>query len=491
MADDDEDHSEHDRCEEAARRVQPREGDHERGEREQRSGGGREALRRSHRARSFTGSAGLVARKIQDVRSAARDLPRRPVDVRRACEHAVVTSEHLWRPGTVRDATGGIVALALATFVAITTELVPIGLLPQMSDDLAVTESIAGLLVTVYALMVAVLAVPLVLVTRRLPRKGLLLGTLVAYTLSNVLVAVAPSFGVVAGARALGGIAHAIFFSVAIGYASRLVSHQFTGRALALVTAGASAGFVLGVPLSTALGAAVGWRAAFAVLGGACALAVVLVTLVLPAVDGGGAPAADEARSTNRARLAVVATTNSLTYLGQYTVYTYVAVLLLAAGLHEVAVGPVLLGLGALGLVGTAYAVTALDKHPRRSTILVLFSVALGLLALGVVFPSLAGVLVAAAVWSAGFGAVASVFQTAAIRTRGASPDVIGALVNSTANVGIGGGAALGALVLAGPGLEWLPYLGAGIVGAGLVVVLVSRRAFPELSPPDPDGGLA
>ena len=102
------------------------------------------------------------------------------------------------------------------------------GLLPQMSDDLAVTESVAGLLVTVYAVMVAALSVPLVLATRRLPRKGLLLGTLVAYTLSNALVAVAPSFGVVAGARALGGIAHAIFFSVAIGYASRLVSPQFT-----------------------------------------------------------------------------------------------------------------------------------------------------------------------------------------------------------------------------------------------------------------------
>ncbi|WP_028049536.1 MFS transporter [Cellulomonas sp. URHD0024] len=390
-----------------------------------------------------------------------------------------MTSDHLWQPGTVRDAAGGIVALALATFVAITTELVPVGLLPQMSDDLAVTESIAGLLLTVYAFMVATLAVPLVLVTRRLPRKGLLLGTLVAYTLSNALVAVAPSFGVVAGARALGGVAHAIFFSVAIGYASRLVTPQVTGRALALVTAGASAGFVLGVPLTTALGAAVGWRAAFAVLGGACAVAVVLVSLFLPAVAGGGAPVADEARTVNRTRLAVVSATNSLTYLGQYTVYTYVAVLLLAAGLQEVAVGPVLLGLGALGLIGTAYAVAALDKRPRRSTILVLLSVALGLLALGAVFPSLAGVLAAAAVWSAGFGAVASVFQTAAIRTRGASPDVIGALVNSTANIGIGGGAALGALVLAGPGLAWLPYLGAAIIAVGLVVVLVSRRAFP------------
>jgi predicted MFS family arabinose efflux permease len=82
-------------------------------------------------------------------------------------------------------------------------------------------------------------------------------------------------------------------------------------------------------------------------------------------------------------------------------------------------------------------------------------------------------------VWSIGFGAVAAVFQTAAIRTRGASPDVVGALVNSTANIGIGGGAALGALVLDGVGFTAVPYTGAALVVTALVVVLVARRAFP------------
>ena len=77
---------------------------------------------------------------------------------------------------------------------------------------------------------------------------------------------------------------------------------------------------------------------------------------------------------------------------------------------------------------------------------------------------------------------MASVFQTAAIRTRGASPDVIGALVNSTANIGIGGGAALGALVLVGPGLDALPFVGAALVVASLVVIVVARRAFPPLT---------
>jgi predicted MFS family arabinose efflux permease len=384
-----------------------------------------------------------------------------------------------WQPGDVREAAGGLFALALATFVAITTELVPVGLLPLISDDLSVSEGVAGLLVTAYAFMVAALAVPLTSATRRLPRKTVLLSTLGIYTLSNVIVALAPTFALVATARALGGASHAVFFSVSIGYASRLVRPHLAGRALALVTLGASAGFVLGVPLSTSLGTAVGWRTAFLVLAGACALAGVLTALLLPSVPGGGAPPADAARGARRTALAGVTTANALAYLGHYTVYTYVSVLLLAAGLATSALGPALLLIGALGLIGAWYAAARLDVRPRQTTVVTLVVVAGGILALGLAFPGTVGTLAAAAVWSIGFGAVAAVFQTAAIRTRGASPDVVGALVNATANIGIGGGAALGALVLDGAGAASVPYTGAVLVVAALAVVLVARRAFP------------
>jgi predicted MFS family arabinose efflux permease len=388
-------------------------------------------------------------------------------------------SASTWTPGTVRDAAGGLVALTLATFLAVTTEMLPVGLLPAIGDDMHVSDSIAGLLVTVYAFMVAVLAVPLTLSTARFSRKGLLVATLVAYTVGNAVVAVAPNFAVLAAGRAFGGIAHALFFSVSIGYASRLVTTAFTGRALALVTAGASAGFVLGVPVSTSLGTALGWRAAFGVLAGVCALAVVIVAVLLPPVPGGGSAHRGEGVGARRTRLAVVSTANAVVYLGQFTVYTFVSVLLLATGLPPAAVGPVLLGMGAVGLAGTWFAAATLDRRPRATVLILLSAVTLGLIGVGLAFPALAGVLAAAVLWGAGFGGVASVFQTAAIRTRGATPEVIGALINSTANIGIGAGAAVGAAVLAGPGLGWLPFAGAVLVLASLAVVLVARRSFP------------
>ena len=388
--------------------------------------------------------------------------------------------EQRWRPGGVREAAGGITALTVATFFAITTEMLPVGVLPSMGRDLGVSEWVAGLLVTVYAFMVAALAVPLTLWTRRMPRKGLLLATLAAYIASNIVVALAPGFAAVAAGRAIGGVAHALYFSLSIAYCSRLVRPEYVGRALALVTAGASAGFVLGVPLSTSIGTAVGWRIAFVVVAAGCASSLILTALLLPAVAVGPSRGnGDSQERARRGRLATVSVTNALVYLGQYSVYTFIAVILIASGLPAAGVGPVLLALGGLGLVGTWYATITLDRRPRASVLTVLAVMVAGLVGLGFFFPVLVGVLGACAIWGAGFGAVASSFQTAAIRTRGATPDLIGALVNTTANIGIGGGAALGGAVLATIGIQWLPYWGAALILAGVIIIATARRAFP------------
>ena len=148
----------------------------------------------------------------------------------------------------------GLLVLALAAFAAVTTEMLPVGLLPQISDEFGRSESTTGLLVSLYAVMVMVLAVPMTLATRRVPGRRLLLITVASYAVVNLVCALAPSFAVFAAARVLGGVTHAVFFSVCIGYASRLVPAHAAGRALALVSVGPSAAFILGSPIATALG---------------------------------------------------------------------------------------------------------------------------------------------------------------------------------------------------------------------------------------------
>jgi predicted MFS family arabinose efflux permease len=376
-------------------------------------------------------------------------------------------------------ARAGLIILSLSVFAAVTTEMAPVGLLPAIGHSFGVAESTAGLLVSLYAVIVAVLAVPLALATRRIPGKRLLLVAMSSYAVSNVISALAPSLAVLAVGRAVGGVTHALFFSVVIGYATRLVPPAQTGRALALASAGASAGFVLGVPLTTALGNAAGWRAAFAALAALMAVAGVLVAVMLPDVRS----QADERRGPAPGRLrqmAAVIGSNTLVFLGQYTLYTYVSVLLLRSGASSVTVGPILLVFGLFGLIGIWSAGPRLDRHLRGSALAILATLAAGIAGAGAAFPVLALVIVAGAVWNGAFGAVPSVYQTAAVRTQTTSPELAGAWINASSNTGIAAGAALGGVVLGSAGIREVTWLAAALVVLAIVMVLLARRAFPK-----------
>src|SRR3954451_16701538 len=228
----------------------------------------------------------------------------------------MVTSPEPATDDGLGSARTGLLVLAAAVFAAVTTELLPVGLPSQIGSAFDVSNGTAGLLVSAYAVMVAVLSVPLALATRRLPRKPLLLATIASYGVSNVVGALAPTFGVLAAGRVVGGITHALFFPVCIGYAARLVPPSQTGRAMALASVGVSGGLVLGVPLSTALGAAVGWRVAFGSLAVLVAVILVGAAAVLPPV---AAPRGDVVAHPGRhLDLVTVVAANGLTYFGTY-----------------------------------------------------------------------------------------------------------------------------------------------------------------------------
>jgi predicted MFS family arabinose efflux permease len=373
----------------------------------------------------------------------------------------------------------GLVSLALASCLAVTTEMLPVGLLPDIGTTFAVADSVTGLLVSLYAVMVAALAVPLTVVTSRFGRKPLLLTTLLGYALSNALVAAAPAFAVVAIGRMIGGITHALFFSLVIGYAPRLVSRADVGRALAVAASGATTGMVLGVPLSTSLGAAAGWRAAFTLLAALSVLAFVLVRRLLPSVNHD--PAQGSCVEGGRTALVAVSASNLLAFLGQFTVYTFVSVFLLSSGVSPIFVGPILLACGAGGLLALWWVGRNLDRSPRRSAVMLLAVVIAAVVALGSTWPTPVTVIVAIVVWNGAFGGMPSVYQACAVRTHALSPELAGAWVNATANAGIAGGAAIGAALLRSAGLSSLPWVGAALIGLGLTVVVLSRRAFPAI----------
>jgi predicted MFS family arabinose efflux permease len=388
----------------------------------------------------------------------------------------------------------GLLILALSAFASVTTEMLPVGLLPAIGKTFGTGESTTGLLVSLYAVMVATLAIPLTLATSRISRKRLLLAAMSCYAVSNLISALAPSFAVLAAGRAIGGVTHALFFSVFIGYAARLVPPGQTGRALALASAGVSAGFILGVPLATALGNAAGWRVSFAALAALAIVVLALIAAVLPDVR----TQADEHRPVpgRRRQMAAVIGSNTLTFLGHYTLYTYVSLLLLRSGASSTAVGPILLVFGVFGLIGLLTAGPRLDRYPRNSALVVLAIMAAGIAAAGASVPVLALVVLAGAVWNGAFGPAPSLYQAAAVRTRTTSPEIAGAWINATCNIGIAVGAAMGGVVLERAGIRDVAWLAAALVVSGLMIAALARRAFPGApragSPPaaaSPAGG--
>jgi len=373
----------------------------------------------------------------------------------------------------------GIAVLALATFFAITTELMPVGLLGTMSTDLGVTESTMGVVVTVYAAAVALLALPLTSVTARLPRKAVLVATLVGYTVSNLLVAVAPTFAVVCAGRVVGGVAHALFFSVASAYATRIVPPRLAGRAIAFVYSGSSLGFVVGVPVATWVAQSVGWRPAVGAVAAAAAVLAVVALLFLPSVRGASSPHIGSPRAWARTGLLSVVVADLLLFAGHYVVYTYIGPYAVDAGLDAGMVSGALLVLGGTGVVGLWLAGVFVDRAPRQTLVVAVAVMAVALAALPFVHGSLLGTMVVAGVWMAANGTTGTLFMAAAIRTGGVSPDIAGALVNGASNIGIAGGAAVGGQALGVVGLQFVPLAGAAVLLGSLAVVVVARRGFP------------
>ena len=168
--------------------------------------------------------------------------------------------------------------MASVTFVGILSELVPSGILPQMTRGLGVEESQVGFMVGVYALASAIAAIPLVSATLAFNRKTLLMALLIGFAVSNVVVGLSSSYPVIIGARIVGGICAGVMWPMIAAYGTRLVPENMHGRAITVIMSGNTLGISIGLPAMTAIGLAFGWRSVFLVLGAVVAVISVVVS---------------------------------------------------------------------------------------------------------------------------------------------------------------------------------------------------------------------
>ncbi|KRC01041.1 MFS sugar transporter [Hydrogenophaga sp. Root209] len=375
-----------------------------------------------------------------------------------------------------------LLALTLSAFAIGTTEFVIVGLLPTVAADLAISLPSAGLLVSLYALGVAIGAPVLTALTGRLPRKRLLLALMALFTAGNLLAWLAPTYESLVAARILTGLAHGVFFSIGSTIATGLVPREKAASAIAVMFTGLTVALVTGVPLGTFIGQHFGWRETFLAVSALGVIAFVGSALFVPRNIAHKPPASllQQARVLGQPRLLLVYATTAIGYGGTFIPFTYLASILTeVSGLQASAVGWVMLVYGISVAVGNLWGGRLADRLgpiPALRIIFALLAAVLLLLQFTAPHPWLAVGTVL--LWGAvAFGNVPGLQVYVVKQAERVAPDAVdvaSGLNIAAFNLGIAGAAWAGGLIVTHLGLIHTPWIGALVVLVSLALTQLS-----------------
>jgi predicted MFS family arabinose efflux permease len=375
-------------------------------------------------------------------------------------------------------------ALVLSAFAIGTTEFVIVGLVPTIAEQLQVPLPSAGLLVSLYALGVAVGAPVLTALTARLPRKWLLVGLMLLFTIGNLLAWQAPDYTTLVIARVVTGLAHGVFFSIGSTIATGLVARDKAASAIAIMFSGLTVALVTGVPLGTWIGQHVGWRETFLVVSLLGAIALVGSLLLIPAnlPKGEAATLGEQLGVLTRLPLLKVYAKTALGYGGAFTAFTFLApILQQISGFSANAVSLVLLVYGVSVAVGNIWGGKLADRlGPIKALRIMFFGLAAVLMMLQLTAPHAILVVLTVLIWGAfAFGNVPGLQLLVVQEARLHAPkavDVASGLNIAAFNIGIAIGSSLGGLIVSQLGLMHTPWIGSLIVLMALGLTYLRPR---------------
>lgn len=365
-----------------------------------------------------------------------------------------------------------LLALSASTFLFVTTETLPIGLLPLMADDLGVTQTAVGLLVTGYGLVVVVASIPLTRWTRHVRRRRLLATLLGVSVVATTVSALAEAYPLLLGSRLVVALSQALFWSIVTPTAATLVPARVRGRALSVLYAGSSLAAVAGVPVGTWLGQLAGWRTAFLAVAALGLLPLLVVATLLPDAPPAGRES-DRGSAPDRGRYLALLASTALAVTGAFTAFTYVSPFLVeVGGFLPAAIGPLLLVRGIAGVLGVFAVGLLVDRNPwlTMTAVVGLQAVALGVQYVLATAPAVA----AAAVATAGLtiAALSAVLGARLLVVAPADSDMASAGTSTAFNVGITAGALLGGMLLPA-GVRSTALAGALLSLGALAVLLI------------------
>jgi DHA1 family inner membrane transport protein len=372
-------------------------------------------------------------------------------------------------------------ALTAGAFGIGVTEFVIMGLLLQVSGDLGVSISAAGLLITGYALGVFAGAPLLTIATRKLPRKTTLIALMIIFTLGNLACAVAPTYETLMAARVVTALAHGTFFGVGSVVAAGLVAPDKRASAIALMFTGLTAATLVGVPFGAWLGESFGWRSTFWAVTAIGVFAAAVLTAFVPRaqqpVEAGAL--SEELAVLRRPQVLLGLLMTVLGFGGVFAVFTYIQPILTEVTRFPIAaISPILLVFGGGLVAGNFLGGKAADRALTPALFGTLIALTVVMLAMTFALESkVAAVVFTGLLGAAAFATVAPL-QLRVMEAAGGAGQTLASSLNIAAfNLGNALGAWLGGAVIDhGPGLAAVTWIGAMMPAAALLTAMFSQR---------------
>ncbi|WP_311053410.1 MFS transporter [Rhodococcus qingshengii] len=374
----------------------------------------------------------------------------------------------------------GLIALAMGGFGIGLTEFVIMGLLPEVSADFEVTESVAGYLISGYALSVAIGAILLTAAVTRFERKKVLLSLMVLFIIGNLMSALAPSYEVMMGGRIVAALCHGAFFVIGSVVAADMVAPNKRAGAIAMMFAGLTIANVLGVPFGTLLGQQLGWRSTFwaiTVIGVIALIGIAALVPTTPASTTGGGLRGELGAFRNKQVWLSIAIT-ILGYGGMFGAFTYIAFTLTEVTGFATSSVPWLLILFGSGLfVGNFLGAKAADRSLTKALVWILAILTVVLIVFAATAESKVMTVISLFFMGAfGFATVPGL-QMRIMNYASAAPTMASGANIAAFNVGNALGAWLGGITIAaGLGFTSPIWMGAAVTVAGLLVLLVAAK---------------
>ena len=378
-----------------------------------------------------------------------------------------------------------VITLAFAAFIFNTTEFIPVALLSDIGQSFNMPATDVGIMITIYAWVVAVISLPMMLMTRNIERRFLLIALFVVFIACHMLSYFAWNFNMLIASRIGIAFSHALFWSITASLAVRIAPKGKEFQALGLLATGTALAMVLGIPFGRMIGEAYGWRNTFALI--AIGAALVCLTLAkmlpkLPSINSGSFQSI--AILFKRPSLMLVFALTIIMISAQFTAYSYIEPFTLnIAHFSSVQTTTLLLIYGAAGFLGSYLFGKFGARYPKVAIPFCSLCLAISMLLLLPLAQDLISLNMLSLFWGMGIINLSLALQAKTLNLASDATDVAMAIYSGLYNVGIGGGALLGGWVTTRYGLSYIGFVGGlvAVFGMVLALVLVQRKDFIKL----------